>query len=654
MPRMIASSLLALLALTFTLPARAAGVQWFEVTSPHFVVLTDASEKQGRQVATQLERMRAVFHLLVPTASDSAGSPIIVLALKNKAGFDALEEQSYLVKGQLQRVGVFLRAPDKNYILLRLDGGGEHPYATIYHEYTHYMLRNASQWIPLWLNEGLAQFYQNSDIHEKDVLVGEPDANNILYLRQRQLLPLKTLLAVDASSPYYHEEQKGSVFYAESWALTHYLEITDQETHQHRVQDYAELLVKKVDPQVAAQQAFGDLAKLQNSLNWYVNQGQYQMFRVKTEITIDESGFQSRAIPRADADATRADVMVHMQRTKDAETLLGSVLQEDPTNALANESMGYLKFREGNIDAARKWYGEAVKLDSKSYLAQYYYAVMSLQSPDDVQEEAIEKSLRASIQLNPNFAPAYDALASLVCRNPARGSEAHMLNLRAIGLEPDNLNYRLNAASVLLNARQFSGALAVLRAAGRVAKTPEQAATVQSQIAMMERAEQANGQRDSAGAVEVTATGTALRRAAGTTTIMSSNGTTYTLQETAEETKHEAEAAPAEAGPGEAAQAGTRAEAGPTGPHHTASGTIRHVTCAYPSKLTLTLEDKAGAHLTFSTKNFFHLEISAVNFTPSGDMNPCTDLENTKAKVDYAEEVDHTSDGVIVSIALSK
>jgi hypothetical protein len=295
-----------------------------------------------------------------------------------------------------------------------------------------------------------------------------------------------------------------------------------------------------------------------------------------------------------------------------------------------------------------------VKLDSKSYLAQYYYAVMSLQSPDDVQEEAIEKSLRASIQLNPNFAPAYDALASLVCRNPARGSEAHMLNLRAIGLEPDNLNYRLNAASVLLNARQFSGALAVLRAAGRVAKTPEQAATVQSQIAMMERAEQANGQRDSAGAVEVTATGTALRRAAGTTTIMSSNGTTYTLQETAEETKHEAEAAPAEAGPGEAAQAGTRAEAAPTGPHHTASGTIRHVTCAYPSKLTLTLEDKAGTHLTFSTKNFFHLEISAVNFTPSGDMNPCTDLENTKAKVDYAEGADHASEGVIVSIALSK
>ena len=61
------------------------------------------------------------------------------------------------------------------------------------------------------------------------MLVGQPDTNNILYLRQANLIPLKVLLKVDASSPYYHEEEKGSVFYAESWALTHFLNITDHD-----------------------------------------------------------------------------------------------------------------------------------------------------------------------------------------------------------------------------------------------------------------------------------------------------------------------------------------------------------------------------------------------------------------------------------------
>ena len=133
---------------------------WLEVRTQHFVVLTDTNEKQGRRVAAQLERMRSVFQLLLPTASDSPGSPIIVLALKDRKAFQAVEPQAYLAKGEVDLAGLFMRAPDKNYILLRLDAQGEHPFATVYHEYTHFMLRNATEWLPLWLNEGLAEFYR--------------------------------------------------------------------------------------------------------------------------------------------------------------------------------------------------------------------------------------------------------------------------------------------------------------------------------------------------------------------------------------------------------------------------------------------------------------------------------------------------------------
>src|SRR5271156_1267636 len=203
-------ALLFLFAGTLSASARDSVDHWFEVRTQHFVVLTDTNEKQGLRVAGQFERMRAVFHLLMPTASDSAGSPIIVLALKDRKAFQSLEPAAYLAKGQLDLAGYFMQAPDKNYILLRLDAQGEHPYATVYHEYTHFMMRNASEWIPLWLNEGLAEFYQNTEIQDKEVLLGQPSADDILYLRQNQLLPLTTLLKVDQSSPYYHDEHKGS------------------------------------------------------------------------------------------------------------------------------------------------------------------------------------------------------------------------------------------------------------------------------------------------------------------------------------------------------------------------------------------------------------------------------------------------------------
>ena len=37
------------------------------------------------------------------------------------------------------------------------------------------------------------------------------------------MIPLPELLAVNQSSPLYNEGDRRSIFYAESWALTHYL-----------------------------------------------------------------------------------------------------------------------------------------------------------------------------------------------------------------------------------------------------------------------------------------------------------------------------------------------------------------------------------------------------------------------------------------------
>ncbi len=628
-------ALLILFAGTLSASARDSVDHWFEVRTPHFVVLTDTNEKQGIRVAAQFERMRSVFHLLMPAASDSAGSPIIVLALKDRKALQALEPEVYLAKGQLDLAGLFMRAPDKNYILLRMDAQGDHPFATVYHEYTHFMMRNASEWMPLWLNEGLAEFYQNSDIQDKEVLLGQASPEDILYLRQNRLLPLATLFKVDYASPYYHQEQKASVFYAESWALTHYIEITDGQKGTSRLQDYANLLARKEDPVVAAQKAFGDLNQLQQSLYSYITQGRFMMFKVNKVVTVDESAFQVRALSTPDADAIRADVLVYNQRIKDAQALIDSTLRDDPNNALAHETMGYLKFREGDMLAARQWYGEAVKLDSQSYLAHYYYAAMSMQSLGAAQDPEIESSLRACIKLNPGFAPAYDALAMFYSRDPAKANEAHLLNIQAISLEPDNLNYRLNAAAVLMNEHRYTDAVAVLKAANHVAKTPEQVASVQSRIDQIEQYNAAVERRRQAEQTAGTQTVSAIITDTRTMTMTGKDGRPVIIRsDAAQQTpKYPTEA--------------------PTGLHHTARGILRSVHCSYPTVLTLSV-DQAGNAVSLYRNDFNQIEFSATNFTPKGDLNPCTDIEGMKAKVAYAEVSDKSIAGQILSVELSK
>jgi len=353
----------------------------------------------------------------------------------------------------------------------------------------HFLLSKAAEWMPLWMNEGLAEFYENTDIHEKNVALGQPSEANLLLLRQNKLLPLPVLFTVDATSPYYHEENKGSIFYAESWALTHYLYTKDRQQKTQLWGDYIELLVNKVDPVTAATRAFGDLKQLQSNLEAYVRQGRFQYFKLAAATGIDDATFTARTLTEAQADAVRADFLAYNERFTDARLLLDRVLREDPQNVLAHETMGFLEFRVGHLEESRKWYEQAVKLDSQSYLAHYYFAAISMNSaaePNSETDAQVEASLRAAIKLNPSFAPPYERLAAFEGMRRRNLDEAHLMSLKAVELDPANVPYRISAAHVLMQMERLKDAEAVLHEASRIAKTPEETASVQDFLRQVE------------------------------------------------------------------------------------------------------------------------------------------------------------------------
>ena len=594
-------------------PARDKPENWLEVRSQHFTVVTNANEKSGRRIADQFERMRSVFHFAFPQMSIDASSPIIVLAVKDEKDFRVLEPQIYLAKGQLRLGGLFLRAPDKNYVLMRVDAEGEHPYAVVYHEYTHLLLSKAAEWLPLWLNEGLAEFYENTDIREKDVALGQTSPGNLQLLRQNRLLPLPTLFTVDASSPYYHEENKGSIFYAESWVLTHYLEMKDYQEKTQHLTDYSELLAQKVDPVTAASRAFGDLKQLQSNLEAYIRQGSFRYFKGKTSTDVDDTAFKAQALTSAQIDAVRADFLAYEERSADARPLLDHVLQEDPQNVSAHETMGFLAFRAGHMDEARKWYEQAVKLDSRSYIAHYYFAAISMNlGPGPGDDAQIENSLRTAIKLNRSFAPPFERLAAFEGMRRQNLDEAHMMALTAVQLDPGNVSYRMTTASVLMQMERGKDAVAVLHEALRIAKPPQETAMVQNFLTHLERYATA---RD---------------------------------EEPEEELKASLQA--------NASSGNTNAEAPveelPTGPHRFLIGTLQNVHC-HDLDIDLTVAAK-GKTMALHSGNYYKIAFTALGFTPKGDLSPCKDLEGMSAKVEYVESSAKPAAAYVVGIELHK
>jgi tetratricopeptide (TPR) repeat protein len=542
---------------------------WLEVRSPAFTVITDANEKQGRRIAEQFERMRAILAEAYPQVESDPESPVVVLAVKDKQQFRLLEPGTYLSKGSLRLHGMFLRNSDKNYILMRLDSEGGNPYPIVYHEYTHLVLSQAGEWMPLWLNEGLAEFYERTEIYDADVFLGGASQHHLMLLRQEKLLPLATLFTVDERSPYYLEQKKGSVFYAEAWALTHYLRLKDYEEKSSKVQQYTKLVSEGVDPVVAGIRAFGDLKKLQKSLEAYIEQRSFNHFETKNFARIDASELQAKSIPAIEAEALEADFLACNGRLEDARSLLKHVMEKDPTNALAKETAGF-------VDAAEL--------------------------------KAAEDTLRKAVGLDPSSAAARADLAMFMCKQGKNLDESRALQSAAVSLDSANVSYRMNLAKILITMGRPESALEVLRAA--VGRTPQEIEGISLLLSEAERsAPERNLQAD-------------LRQ--------HSTGTQQIRTEHAEPPDH-----------GFVSQ----------GPHRFLVGVLKGVHCETPHlDMTVTSRTKT---VTLYAENYFKVQFTAL-FAQDKDLNPCEELENRPAKVEYVDSADSSDIPHLIAVELHR
>ena len=120
-------------------------------------------------------------------------------------------------------VAFFQPGEDVNYIAV--PPMGELPNVVL-HEYVHLMLRDNVGSLPVWITEGLAEFYSTFETGGKqnEFTIGRaPDRHLATLMEPAQFLPLKNLLSVQQNSPEYNAHSRQGIFYAESWAVVHYM-----------------------------------------------------------------------------------------------------------------------------------------------------------------------------------------------------------------------------------------------------------------------------------------------------------------------------------------------------------------------------------------------------------------------------------------------
>jgi len=279
-----------LLLVAFNVPASAKDT-WTSVHSQNFFLVGNASEKEIRQVATRLEQFRDVFTRLFAKLNFTSPVPTTVIVFKSQSAYKPFNPRN--------DAGYFQPGPDVNYITLTTEqrNSEDDPFRIIFHEYVHLLVNNTMKDAPLWFNEGLAEYYSTFYVdEERKAFLGKVIPNHVLYLREQKMLPLSALFAVDHNSPYYNEGNKRGVFYAESWALVHYLIQADKGQHLPQLGVFLNLIGTGTPIEEAFKKAFQvDYSVIEKELKDYFGGNHYTMTRATFERKLEfDEDMQSR------------------------------------------------------------------------------------------------------------------------------------------------------------------------------------------------------------------------------------------------------------------------------------------------------------------------------------------------------------------------
>jgi tetratricopeptide (TPR) repeat protein len=477
---------------------------WVSVRSNNFFLVGNTGEKEVRQVATRLEQFREVFSRLFPRMKFTSPVPTTVIVFKSDSSYKPYKP---VANGKTVPVaGYFQPGREVNYITLTTERREENPYAVIFHEYVHLLLNDTygRTSIPAWFNEGLAEYYSTFDIEDdQKIYLGNLINPHLQLLRTTQLVPLQKLFAVDYDNLERDKRDARGLFYAQSWALIHYLIQGNGGKRVSQLGVFLAQLRQNTPADKAFRHAFQtDYAGMQKELRDYAQRhsyrGQMVTFEKKLEFTAE---MKTAPVSDAEAQAFLGDLLFHIRRPEDAKTRLEQALVLDPKLAMAHASLGMVLMRQKKFSEAKEHLRQAVAANSTNYLAHYYYAsalsrefMIEGQPVYDFPAETarqVRAELSRSIELKPDFPESYHLLAFVNLVTGEQLDESIELIKRAVALSPGSEEFLFVLAQLYMRKQDAGAARKVIEPLAATGADPhirERAGSMLASISSMQEA----------------------------------------------------------------------------------------------------------------------------------------------------------------------
>ncbi len=410
MRRLVIAALI-LPALVIALDSQAPGKSsrdWKRLEAPGLTVMGNAGADELRRTATAILRFRAAMRSLLPFVRLDPPAPTVAVVFRDDNALTPFKPRD---RGKpMDMVAAYFAAhPDVNYIVMAI-GRREFTYQVVFHEYTHLLVNQNISRLPLWLNEGFADFFSTFDGSEVDrrLIVGRPlDRYVGLLVGRAPPLPMSTFIDPASTANLYRDDLTTARFYAQSWALVHYLMLADNASHRPALGAFMAALQNGDPADQTFKRIFGpDLTTLDAALNKYLGLMKLPAIQVNApdvQVTADAT-----AMSEADAEQLQGDLQVRTTAFEDADKHLDKALAIDRRHVQARLS------RARGLIAQERAADALDILSAPDLMAGDDFAGGYLRAEADLDlrhYEAAERGYRHAVEQRPDFAFGYYGLS---------------------------------------------------------------------------------------------------------------------------------------------------------------------------------------------------------------------------------------------------
>ncbi len=247
--------------------------------SAHYHIHTDLSRRQtvpyGRHMDLLFDQYERRFRRLRAqnTAEKGSGNPLYLLSTEQRY-HHFLHELGIAAQNS---GGMFFVTRKHHGVATWADGRSRATTRrTLQHEGFHqFAFEHFGRRLPAWMNEGLAQYFEDAVLLERGFELGLADPDRITLIRTAlndgTALPLASLFQLQGSD--WHQtlttdQGRAGLLYAQAWSLVYYLIHGEHGAYQPAFEAYLGLLGEGMEHDSAFNRAFGSNAKQKIEAGW--------------------------------------------------------------------------------------------------------------------------------------------------------------------------------------------------------------------------------------------------------------------------------------------------------------------------------------------------------------------------------------------------